>query len=426
MLKHTFFMGISTFLRLLTNVVLFILLARVWTVEVFGLFVYCFSISSVVVLFVDYGFSQKVLRDIGSNPEQVQSIVGHAFIAKLLSSTVLLLVIGATVVIFSGSDNTVNLVFILTTAAILNSFAEFFNVAFRGLGVFHKETVVVGVANALHFGLVVFLMLQGGGILTISFGFVLARAIYLYLSWREFSNHVGGLGDLSEGVSALPRTLKEAFPFCADAGLTKFYAQIDTLLVGYFLGNIGVGIYQAGIRLLQGVSTFALVLSNVFLPRIANRLDQPEQLRRLTVLLFTQMMALGGVGCLVFLYGGNWVPSLIYGNKFPELVGLFPYLGVLLLARYFVAIYGVILTAVGLQTTRVYSMLVAILSMSLCSYLLVPMYGVVGMLLSALCATSALGGMYIYKLVGHGHFLGFSRVNKSICLAMVVLCVLAI
>lgn len=424
MIKHTFFMGLSTFLRLLTNVVLFIFLARSWTVETFGLFVYSFSLSSVFVLFVDYGFSQKILRDIGAGPDQIKRIVSNAFVAKLFSAA-LLIAVGGTFFVFSAENKTLGLVLVLTFAAILNSFAEFFNVAFRGLGVFHKETFVVSVANALHFGLIILLVIQGGGIWVISFGFVVASAFYLYLSWRGFRNYVGPLGDVSEGISALPRTLKEAFPFCADAGLTKFYGQVDTILVGYFLGNIGVGLYQAGIRLLQGCSTFALVLSNVFLPRIANQSDQPEQLGRLTALLFTQMMALGGAGSIVFLYGGEWVPNQIYGDKFSALSTLFPYLGVLLVARYFVAIYGVILTAVGLQTMRVYSMLVAIIVLSLSSYIFIPSYGVVGMIFSALAATASLGMMYVYKLLGSKYHLGFSRLNISICIVIGIFCVVA-
>ena len=48
---------ISTGVRLLTNLVLFVVLAHVWGPVVFGVFMYPYAIASILVRIVDYGFT---------------------------------------------------------------------------------------------------------------------------------------------------------------------------------------------------------------------------------------------------------------------------------------------------------------------------------------------------------------------------------
>ena len=150
MIKSTVFMTMSTIARLLTGVILFVWMARVWGAATFGVFIYPFTVTSLAVMLVDYGFTLQLVRDIGKAPKDVQAVLHGKLGAKVLLTV--LLVLGAlafTPNLMSGGYAR-SLTWLLLLAAILNSFGVFLNLPFRGLGhlfrhewlVFEQESVL--------------------------------------------------------------------------------------------------------------------------------------------------------------------------------------------------------------------------------------------------------------------------------------------
>src|SRR5438876_5069504 len=154
MIRNTVFMTASTIARLLTGVILFVWMARVWGAQTFGVFIYPFTVTALAVMLVDYGFSLQLVRDIGKAPWDVQAALHGKLGAKVLLA--ILLVLGALAFTpkLMGGGSTRSLTWLLLLAAILNSFGVFLNLPFRGLGRFQEETKVVVLSNVLHFVLV--------------------------------------------------------------------------------------------------------------------------------------------------------------------------------------------------------------------------------------------------------------------------------
>ena len=90
-------MTLSSIFRLLAGVVLFIFLARFLGPEEFGRLMYGFTLATIAVLVIEFGFSQQLLRDIGKEPDQVLLIMGRVFLAKILLT---LLVVGSGLLVF--------------------------------------------------------------------------------------------------------------------------------------------------------------------------------------------------------------------------------------------------------------------------------------------------------------------------------------
>lgn len=65
MLRNSFFSLVSTGVRVLAASVVFIVMAHAWGPEVFGVFMYPFTIAAIVVKVADYGFALQLMRDIG-------------------------------------------------------------------------------------------------------------------------------------------------------------------------------------------------------------------------------------------------------------------------------------------------------------------------------------------------------------------------
>lgn len=387
MLKNTLFMTLSSIFRLLAGVVLFIFLARFLGPEEFGRLIYGFTVATIAVLVIEFGFSQQLLRDIGKEPDQVLLIMGRVFLAKILLT---LLVVGSGLLVFVMFPELVNdqkIFWLLFVSCSLASFADYFNVAFRGIGRFHEETRVALVSSLFHVGFLWGLAFLEADLTTLAQGFAGSRALNLAISWIAYQRIVGGLKFGGQPFKTAIGTLKRGFPYAADAGFSNFISQVDILIVNHYLGTASVGLYQAGMRFFQGASQFATVLGNVYLPAIAGCGDKPEQLQRLSRKFNSQMILMGATGWAIFAFGGEWITRLIYGEKYLGLNPLWPYIGLLLFIRYVAASQGVLLTANGSQGIRVLAQIIGLgIILSISNWLIKEM-ALVGMLMT-LCFTS--------------------------------------
>ncbi len=388
-------MAASTLVRLLSSMVLFIALARVYGPEEFGRFFYNFTLASMFLLVLEYGFGPQLRREIGRAPLAAPQIMGRVFIAKLLLAALVLLMVLVYFVMQPQRLTDLPIFSLLLLSAILASFADFFLIAFRGIGKFHEETKIATAGSVLHFVLIFGLALAGAGMLLLALGFVLSRSISLLWSWQANRRIVGPLVLAGQGVGSGLTTLRGSFAYAVDAGFTNFFQQVDTLIVNHYLGAAAVGVYQAGMRFLQGAMQFSPVLANVYLPAIANHLDQPAQLSRLASKLNWQLLGLGTAGWLGFALLGGPVTAIIYGSKYQGLAPLWPHIGLLMLLRYIAASQGVLLTATGGQGVRVWAQMVALGVLLVSAPVLIGHFGLTGMLMAL--SLTALSLLIIYS-----------------------------
>lgn len=421
MFKNTAYMTISTIARLLTGVVLFIVLARLFGPEDFGRLIYGFTLASIAVLLVDYGFSQQLLREIGRSPENVRQIMGRVFLAKLLLTGLMAALCLLATIIFPRGAQEEAIFWLLLVSCVLASFGDFFNVAFRGIGQFHQETKVATIGSLLHFALLLIMALMGASLVMIALGFVLSRAIYLALSWTAYSRIVGGLDFANQSAKTAVGALKSGFPYAADAGFTNFFSQVDTIIVQHYLGATGVGVYQAGMRFLNGAMQFAPVLANVYLPAIAGKAAHPEQLSQLAKKLTMQLLVVGVVGWAVFSFAGEQITALVFGAQYSALNSLWPYIGLLLFVRYLAASQGVLLTAIGAQSIRVWAQIFALLVLLVSSPWLITQFGLIGMLIALVITTTALVFIYTGVAVIRRFTLGLNPMSLFLIFGVLAL-----
>lgn len=425
MLKHTFFMGLSTVLRLLTGVVVFIILARAWGPEKFGIFMYGFTLTSLAALIADYGFAQQVMRDVARLPEKAADALAAAMSAKLIIVAVLLVVAIVVSVVRYESMEKEAILWVLLIGGLIGSFAESYIAVFRGLQRYHEETVIMTWVNLLHIATICVLLWLGVGVLGVAWGILASRVLFLAMAWRAFRRlHPEAppfaVASRAEGWSAI----KAGFPFAAESGFTNFQAQADTLIVNHMLGPVAVGVYQAGLRLMQGANSFAQVLSNVYMTAMAGKLEDRHAMHVFGNRMFWQMLMIGAGCFVIFTVGAAPITALLYGAKYTALVELMPWFGLVLLARYVAAIHGVILSAIGMQSIRVLAIAGALIVLFCGTAVFIPHFGLKGMLFSSLAAVTTLELLYVLSLTLRNKPRGLSARNVSLLLVVLVASVL--
>ncbi len=395
MLRQLSYMLASLFIRLFTTVFVFVVLARVWGPSSFGRFMYPFTIATLIVMLVDYGFGLQLVRDVGRSPAQVVEIVRRAGATKLLLTVVAITVTAVTQHWVSETPSDQMLLWILSIAAIANSYGLFLNLPFRGVGRFDLEAKTTAVANLVLFICVAAAAATGEGPLMVASIFAGARVLYAAIAARAYLTVIGvhpfrGL-HLREGFAGL----MSGFPFGVHVVLGTLYFQLDTVLVQHYLGAHAVGVYQAGIRLMMGGMIFADGLSGVYLPRVSSTTTNSQEVVRMGRAATRQLVLLGCAGLTLLALAAAPTTRLFYGAKYAALAPLLPLFGVVLFLRYAAAAHGVILTVTDRQSVRAIAVTLAALANVLLNILLIPTQGLLGAVVAAALTHVLLDAIYV-------------------------------
>lgn len=403
MLQHAFFMAISTGVRLFTGVVLFVLLARKLGPADFGQFAYWVTVTSLLSLVVDYGFTPKILREVGKEPASARKALGEALVTKLGFSICLFFLLAAVPFIFKLESRDVVLMFSLMAAAIGFSFGDFICAPFRALDSYGEETKIVVFTSVVHFLLVYGAAVLDLGLETLAIFFAVSRIIYAVTSFISSYKVLGKPVWPKNRLACFFKEAKDGLYYALDMGMANLYLQIDTVLINLYLGSHAVGVYQAGAKLVQGFYTLVQIAINVYLPKLAraelNNQVFETTLKRMSI----QLLVIGLVGYLSFSVGAPYFQENFYGREYFGLRELFPLFGLLILTRFYSVPLGTAVVALGFQRYRFnITLLNTVLFVGL-SPVVIPEYGLKGVVLILIGLAFVSLFAFYYKLSSRGY-----------------------
>ncbi len=401
-------MLLANLARLGSGVVAFVLLARVWGPHTFGVFMYAFTVATLLSMIVDYGFGLQLVRDIGRNARGVNELVHRALGAKLSLTVAAIALLGAIGPLIGGEVGTLPLVWMLFIAAVFNSFGLFFNLPLRGLNQFAREARIAVAANGVLVAGVAVLAGFHATPLAIASAFVATRFLYLWVSLGAYRNLVGKVRWTEWNARSSLISIGSGFPFGVHVALGTIYFQLDTIVVQHVLGPNAVGQYQAGVRLMMAGLVVADAVTSAYLPAVAAAWPDGPTLPTLAKRLNFTLLAVGGLGFASLAALGGFVVHVVYGVGFRDLAPLLPMFGVVLFLRYAGAGYGVLLTVADRQVVRMYTVLGAAVVSLWLNVALIPRFGLPGAVYASIFTHILLNAVYTTFAV---------REMKSWCLA---------
>jgi O-antigen/teichoic acid export membrane protein len=381
---------LSTGVRLLSSLALFVVLAHVWGPATFGVFTYPYALAAILVRIVDYGFTLQIARDVGRSPERTHEIVGRAIGAKLVLLAPTLVACAVVAMHLPQGAPYFHLLVLLVLDALVGSFALFLNIPLRAHGRFDREASISTVANLLFFVATVGAAMAGAGPIAVATIFLLARCAFLVLALRGYVHLVGGRPRVILARASLKETLSKGFPYAVHMVVGTLFLQVDTLVIQQVMGASAVGLYQGGMRLLFGALLVGDALHNVFFTSLARVAHDPRALGRLATQMTRHFVALGVVGFGVLLGGGQMIVSLLFSGKFATLGELVPLFGLLVLVRYSGLAYGAVLTLAERQAVRMLAAIGVLALNVILDVVLVPRIGLRGALVASAVADLAL------------------------------------
>lgn len=371
-------MGTSTAMRLACGLLTFVVMARLLGPDQFGLLMLWFSISTLICLLANYGFTPYLLREIGANPTQAVKVMSDVLTAKLmLSACIAIAGIGSFLFL---PASIFYLFIVLLIAQLADSMTEFFNVGYRATNRYGSETQLASLSAVIQLILVSAACFWLAKPIVAAAAFMLARLFVLMITWRSQLRYFSqlSLSPWQDGWQKIKRT----HAFASDFALQSLFGQIDSLVLNHFLGPASVGVYQAGMRIFNGGAQAASVLANVFLPRAAQASAEQAEFSKESTTIQQVFIACGfGFACFLTL-ASQPLTHYLFGSEFSALAGLLPWFGALFLVRFIASSWGIILTSAGEQLFRAkmnaYQWILVLLS----AFVLVPKFKEPGWLIS--------------------------------------------
>lgn len=380
MTSDKIFMTISTLSRMAMGLVVFVILAHLLGPHSFGLIATAIAYCSLIALVADFGLTTFALREAGASVADARSIVQKALAVKG-ATTLLTGLAGLSVLLFVAPDAEYVwiylFVFVGTTTA---SFGDLSFVAVRAVRRYDIEAYCVVGTSFVSLIMITAVTAVWTNPVVAALAFGTSRLVYLATS-LFFLRPWLVEGGLEVGtVKSLFDFGRRSSPFALDGILSNLANQADVLMISLMLDPASVGIYQAGARLVQTISPFAVILATVYLPRLAHahRHGDPVERKSLARQLVLEFSALSLVIFLGFLFAGPIVTTYVYGERFKPLIELWPAFATFAMLRLITAAYGIQLAAYSEMKLRISSLVISIVFLVLGLYFVIPSYGILG------------------------------------------------
>jgi O-antigen/teichoic acid export membrane protein len=386
------FSSLSVFSRLLTGFLLLFCLARLLSVEHFGVFTYSLVFSNILVLIVEYGYNLKLSKDTAKNPEKISELVFMTVRVKGFLILPLLLVVGVLWGIGFIEFRSFQILLVLTISAIFNSFANHFLIPYRSINKFNVETIYVFINNLSILCLVIYVAYIYNDLLFIAITFMCVKFLFMIATFFRFKKDFG----ISFEKLNLKKELIEAFPYAIHIGVGTMYLNIDTLILKEYVGDYQIGIYQAGMRALVAATIGLAVISTVLVPKLASLSNDRKKLIDLAGFYNKYIIVFGLCVALFVNIFDKELIYLVFGEKFTDLIQYVFLFSLVVFMRYFGTLYGTLLTISDKQRIRTIGVTITLFLIIILDLFLIPVYGLYGALYSLIIAHILLNGIYMY------------------------------
>ncbi|WP_161991499.1 flippase [Natronorubrum aibiense] len=388
-----------------TQFLLQLLLTRTVGAASFGVYSYAMTILSVVGVFARLGVTESIMRFVPEFEDDKKAQGRYVTIAFCTSIVGSLL---ASLILFHQADNisaytldnpvfadvlrifAILLPFQVLTQAIYNTFRAFEDAKYQ---IFIRD-VLVPILNILSIGIALFLGATIiGASAAVAFAGLLAAVISLVLLAQKINIDINVNTDRNE----IYTYYNFSVPLTLTAAGSLLYTNVDRLMVGYFLGDVEVGIYAISIGLATATG-LALTGINQLFPPIASKLHTQGERKELNNV-FQTVTRWSFTICLlpaVLLYVYRFEVLALFGPEFTAGSLVLSLFVVAQVTRSAVGPSGYMLMMSGHQYVVLFNRWFLGVSNVVANYILIIRYGFIG---AAIASALTLAVVNLFRLI---------------------------
>ena len=394
--KNSIFITISTFSRLVTNALIFVVIARYYGPGSFGSFTTAYTLSMVFLLLGDFGFDLLITTEIARNRDNVIEIINRFFPVKLLFTFFAFFLLILVSLIIPSSSSTRNLVFILSFNMVFTTITNFYYAIFRGIEQFQHEARITFIINLL--------LLIGAFLFSefkleiyiIAILIALARLLGLIMALLKVKK-VLNLSFNKLSFKNIKNEIRHVSSFGLEMMFAALFFQMDTVLLNSMKGETTAGLYQAAFRLLVIVLIIPDIIAGAIIPSITRLFANDDmKWKKLGKLFFKILFLISLPIVLITFEFSRQILEIVYNRS--DFLGanfILKIAAFIILIRLCVHPFSIMLTINGNQWKKaLVAFLAAIINITL-NLIYIPKYGPSGAIIISLITNAFAGLLYI-------------------------------
>ena len=385
MLGNTSWLLFDKVLRMGVGLFVGVWIARYLGPDQFGLWNYALAFSALFGTFATLGLDGIVVRELVKNPQQRDTLLGSAFVLKLVGGIgALLVTIVAISLVRSGDSLTMWLVGISAAGFIFQSL-NVIDLYFQAQVKSRYTVLAANCAFVIITIVKITLLLKSAPLIAFAWAGLVEIAltsVFLLVAYRSSRNFVAGWQYDRYVASAL---LKDSWPLVFSGLAVAIFMKIDQIMLKELLNSRSVGIYSAAVRLSEVWYFIGSIVISSTAPSIyaAKSIDNDLYLQKL-LNIFKIMVVLSVVIISTLTFLSSFIVHALYGPQYSEASKvlivhtwstLFVFIG---------SAHSVFWIAENLQRFSLFlTVFAAFLNIAL-NFLLIPQYGATGAAIATL------------------------------------------
>lgn len=357
---NSLFSFLSAFIQLGSNTLLFWGVARIFGAEAFGQFTLAHLLAIIFLYLSDFGIDLLFTTDLARERQHATQLFCRFASLKVIfvggALVVMMLLIGGS----DFSPGTRLLLCLFVPSVVFTAISNFVFALFRGFEQLQHQTRISFLQNVALLLSLAIMALTRAPLWLFATAYTLSRAVGVILAVRTALTLIDGRHlrlKFDEGVALLQRV----WPFGIHLILAVLLFHLDTLLLSFFEDDYSVGIYQAVMKLVTLTLILPDVLIQAMLPTLARLHSENEYLwLRLGRFVNKTLLFVSLPLAFVFVNYPDTIISLVYGStEFAAAIPLMQLAGAMIVFRFVLETYGVMLTAQGEQWRRTRAVVLA-------------------------------------------------------------------
>ncbi len=387
--------------RKLLTFAYFTIIARYMSVEITGNYYFLVSFSVIIILLMDAGLSQTLVREGAKNEKYLEKYLGNVLSVKIFL-TVIAVISGVILLnILNYPSITIELVYLLILMMVFESFAITFYASLRarhemkyearGYIIGHFLTLVVGGIAIMHEFPVHFLIIA----------LIVNQIFNFFYSYHCLTKILKIKIVLLINYEIIKPFTMISVSFLISALFTRLMAA-DTFLLSTFKDKVAVGLFSVPSTIIEVLRFIPFTLSVVLLPALsAFHMTSMEKFQRTFEIAFKGMLIFVVlITVIIFVFGSQIIDSA-FGAKYLNSITILRMLVFTLIPLYLCYPVADVLNACNKQFVNMLLIGISSIIHIGLSILLIPHYGAIGIAYAAITGNSfmLISGMYFVNSI---------------------------
>ena len=378
--KNVIIVLFSELVASLLGFVYFALAARYFGALNFGVFSLVIAVNSFLTIFINFGISTLVTRDVARNKYVMSKIIWSSLILKFVFGLGAFVILALYLKLFFHDTDKFIVFYLILISTIISSIRDIFESVSKAL----EKLVYMSIGRMIYIilllaGLYVTIILKLD-LIKFSIIYILASSVILLFFLFAFREFMKIRDCFNINFNYLIYILKESWPFAITYAFTNIYIWTDSIMLSIFKNELDVGYYSVAYRMVLALS-FITVAFNASIYPVLSRYYTSKPKKSINIIIekyFSIMSLLGipiGVGTTLL---ANKIIGIVFGPEYYPAAIALKILIWSLVFSYISCPFVKLFESINMQILVTKITGISALINIIINYLLIPRYSIIG------------------------------------------------